>query len=1034
MFCTSSSYSSRPFVWVAWTALTALGAASCSDDKPGAAPKEDVDASDAGDGGLAGDAGEAGDGGLDADAGDAGVDDAGAVDGGDAGAVDGGDAGLTPETYIDGGLIFAGYSNAPTQTFIVSCSTPPCSFACAIDDAGVACDADGGAYTTPSLAEGTHTFTAQATNDAGATDPTPASRAWTIDFTRPTSSVTGFTGAAPTDAGPMACDMALGACWAVFDASIGAVGVATDNLAGLVAVEVSFDNGGTWTQANGTTTWDAGGARATRFATAIRSRATDNAGNEEVVDGGLSVYTTFLPANAVLGNTNSLFDTECMNDPGDRGMNAPEGIAVDLDAGRLFVADSFNNRILVYAMAPGTAAVIDGRADFVLGQFDFLHCAPRTAQAGLDYPTGLGFDPTGNRLWVADTNNNRVVAFDTAALTSGAAATFVLGQANFSAKDAGGGSTGMYGPRGVAVVSSGNVLHVSDSQNNRVLMFPLSATDAGGPAAAVLGQANFTTVLPGSGATGFDQPIGLAHDAVRNLLFVADSNNHRILVFTTDAGLVTTGADAGYVLGQPNLGTADCNTTAHGLCGPLGVEYDQISRRLFVSDNGNARVLVYNLDGGIWNGIDAGNVLGQNNFETGTSDGTFASTVSSPRGLAVAVASGLSVLYVADVFANRVVAHSAAPIVNGQDAGYALGHFDGGATEPLFDVDCAGDMGAVGLQNPSGIAIDAVRRRLFVGDSVNNRVLVFNLDTSYKPVDNIADAVIGQRNFRQCLSTGPSATSVGAVRDVAVDSDAGRLFVVDSTFRRVLVFNVDAPTLSNGMDASAVLGQVNFTSNEPSISQARFVGPQGLAYDSIQNRLFVSDIAAHRVLTFNVASITNGQDAGSVIGQVDFTSVGFGSGATQLNMPQGLAFDSVANRLFVVDRGNMRVMVFNVATVANGADAGAVLGVSSFAQGTGVPTRQSFDDPFGATVDPVRRRLFVGDQEGARIVMFDIANPTNGQGALNIIGQPEFESSFWGITAQLLASPSGLALDPSGARLYASDFGNNRVLLFDVGP
>lgn len=151
-------------------------------------------------------------------------------------------------------------------------------------------------------------------------------------------------------------------------------------------------------------------------------------------------------------------------------------------------------------------------------------------------------------------------------------------------------------------------------------------------------------------------------------------------------------------------------------------------------------------------------------------------------------------------------------------------------------------------------------------------------------------------------------------------------------------------------------------------------------------------------------------------------------------MPQGLAFDSVANRLFVVDRGNMRVMVFNVATVANGADAGAVLGVSSFAQGTGVPTRQSFDDPFGATVDPVRRRLFVGDQEGARIVMFDIANPTNGQGALNIIGQPEFESSFWGITAQLLASPSGLALDPSGARLYASDFGNNRVLLFDVGP
>jgi sugar lactone lactonase YvrE len=98
---------------------------------------------------------------------------------------------------------------------------------------------------------------------------------------------------------------------------------------------------------------------------------------------------------------------------------------------------------------------------------------------------------------VADTGNNRVLRFaSSSALSNGAAAEGVLGQADFTSgsQNRGGGIAGntLNAPYGIAVDEAGR-LWVADLFNNRVLRFDSAASKANGADAdGVLGQADFT--------------------------------------------------------------------------------------------------------------------------------------------------------------------------------------------------------------------------------------------------------------------------------------------------------------------------------------------------------------------------------------------------------------------------------------------------------------------------------------------------------------------------------------------------------------
>jgi hypothetical protein len=83
---------------------------------------------------------------------------------------------VAPETTIDSGP--SGSTADTTPTFTFSSSEPGSIFQCRIDTGGFAsCSSP---QTTSALADGSHSFEVRATDQAGNTDPTPASRTFTV--------------------------------------------------------------------------------------------------------------------------------------------------------------------------------------------------------------------------------------------------------------------------------------------------------------------------------------------------------------------------------------------------------------------------------------------------------------------------------------------------------------------------------------------------------------------------------------------------------------------------------------------------------------------------------------------------------------------------------------------------------------------------------------------------------------------------------------------------------------------------------------
>ena len=156
-------------------------------------------------------------------------------------------------------------------------------------------------------------------------------------------------------------------------------------------------------------------------------------------------------------------------------------------------------------------------------------------------------------------------------------------------------------------------------------------------------------------------------------------------------------------------------------------------------------------------------------------------------------------------------------------------------------------------------------------------------------------------------NNGPNDHGFNSPFDTALDSSGNRLFVADQNNNRVLVFNLDGSNNISSKTAAKVLGQADLNSFIATTTSTGMSGPKGVAFDSANNRLFVSDTANNRVLVFNTSSISNGQAATAVLGQSGFFGNSPNTSTTTLSSPEGLAFDSSTNRLFVSDTGNNRV-------------------------------------------------------------------------------------------------------------------------------
>ncbi|MEO5922606.1 MAG: hypothetical protein ABIR70_02155 [Bryobacteraceae bacterium] len=400
--------------------------------------------------------------------------------------------------------------------------------------------------------------------------------------------------------------------------------------------------------------------------------------------------------------------------------------AVAFANGKLYIADAnrlnltpVNNRVLVMDTATFPKAtdqiqpylsrcpVCVGEASVVLGQTNFTDSAQGLAADKLRLPSGIATD--GQRLVVADTLNNRVLIWTSLPTSNGQPANIVLGQPKFDAVKAPivTDAKSLRAPQGVWIQNGR--LFVADAQNHRVLIWNTFPTANEQVPDIVLGQNGFNDNVELDpikanitlAADSLLTPTSVTSDGTR--LFVTDLGLNRVLIWNTIPTRNHQSADV--VIGQKDFTTHLSNNVV-ALCKPVDNDRDGVDDK--------------DADGNLIYPFRCGNTM---NFPRyALSDGTR--------------------LFVADGGNDRILIYKTIPTTNGAPADIILGQPDefqsvvSSATDlfhPLLRQSAA-DITAT----PTSLAWDGTN--LYVTDPSNRRILVFTPGEALIPINGVRNA------------------------------------------------------------------------------------------------------------------------------------------------------------------------------------------------------------------------------------------------------------------------------------------------------
>ena len=657
-----------------------------------------------------------------------------------------------------------------------------------------------------------------------------------------------------------------------------------------------------------------------------------------------------------------------------------------------------------------------------------IGCAGKTATAG-------------SKLFLVDICNSRVLIYNSIPTQNYQQPDLVLGQASLSDSDVNRGATTpaantLNRPTGIA--TDGTHLIVSDSENHRVLIWNTIPTTNGQAADIVLGQADFVTnTLQSPSDSTFDFPYGLTISGTK--LFVVDGNNHRVLIWNTIP--TTNGQAANVVVGQSDFTSntaGDVNTPSDVATDgtKLIIAGNQMSPTIWntiPTTNGVAPDLNMGNDPTLsyqWNGVNAlaivsGKliIVGDNGSGTyiwnsiPTSTPTYADheigthTAGSPSALNMDggewVSSDGTRLFISD--SSRLLIWNTIPTNNSTGANIVLGQPDMTTNRYNFRVTSAQS-----FATPSDVVFAG--SKLIMSDVDNNRILIWN--STPTTTNQAADIVLGQPNMTS-YSSGTSSTTLNG--PWTVSTDGTRLMTADSGNSRVLIWNT-IPT-SSTTPADVVLGQPDMNSNGTGTTSTTLSYPGDVFTNG--TIVAVADGNNHRVLIWNSIPSSNGAAADVVLGQPDMTSNTSAGGASGMSWPDSVKI--LNGKLFVSDSGNCRVLIWNTIPTTDGQPADVVIGQPDMITTTcgTTPTASTLIDS-RMTYDSNTGRLYIADWLWNRILVWNTIPTTNGVAADSVIGQSNFTTSTGGSTASTFKSPWGLLIKDTF--LWIADSSNHRVL------
>jgi DNA-binding beta-propeller fold protein YncE len=292
----------------------------------------------------------------------------------------------------------------------------------------------------------------------------------------------------------------------------------------------------------------------------------------------------------------------------------------------------------------------------------------------------------------------------------------------------------------------------------------------------------------------------------------------------------------------------------------------------------------------------------------------------------------------------------------------------GAATSSAAPKDAVGVFGSGGsgdgqFATPGAMAVNEATKDVYVVDINNNRVERFDADGNYLSQFGSSGSDAGQFAF------------FGNTAGVAVAPD-GTVYVADTGNNRIQLFAADGTFISQFGTAGSGDGEL--------------LSPAGVAVDSTTGDVLVADRDNNRIQRFTAAGVYVSQ---------------FGSPGADLGQflgPSGVAVDS-AGQIYVLEQFN-RVQKFDAAGQSPELIGASTLTNAPHQFGVDLGTNKLFVAQFDSTFSHVELLEFAAD--GTLVETH--STPVNQSPA------------------------SGTAIDPTTGRTYVGDYNGNRVFILDV--
>ena len=600
--------------------------------------------------------------------------------------------------------------------------------------------------------------------------------------------------------------------------------------------------------------------------------------------------------------------------------------------------------------------------------------------------------------------------------------------------------TELFGPSGVAVDTSGNIL-IAAYKENRVRMVTKSSgiisTAAGDGTRGYSGDGGLATLAR------LDNPYSVDVDVLGNI-YIAEYGGCRIRMVTTSTGIISTVAGnsiSGYS-GDEGL------ATSAKLKKPSGVAVDA-SGNIYIGDAGNNRIRMVTKSTGIITTVAGSSTSGY------SGDGGLATSarLSFPSGITFDNSGNL---YIADCENNcvRVVAKSTGIISTVAGNGTSGYSGDGGlATSALLNkpndvaVDVSGNIfiadgnrcirmvakrtgvistlagGTYGYSGDGGLATLAaftelnsltidVSGNIYVADYFSNRIRMVTKSTGI--ISTVAgDATLGY------IGDGGQATSAKLYFPSGMTFDAsGNIYISDCNNHRIRMISKSTGIISTvaGKGDGSYYDD-GYSGDEGLATSAKLKKPSGVAVDASGN-IYIGDAGNNRIrmVTKSTGIIT------TVAGSSTSGYSGDGGLATsaRLSFPSGITFDNSGN-LYIADCENNCVRVVAKSTGIISTVAGN--GNRGYSGDGGLATSARLSLPSAVIFDP-SGNMFIADSSNNRVRM--VTSITGTISTVAGTGTSIYSGDGGLATSASLKSPAGIALDASG-NLYIADSGNSRI-------